>query len=601
MSKLTLNKHLNDMTVDALKVYVKKLDIPKGPTRKADLISALERKLTHHLAEIVALCSQRERLFLREAAYNRGKVQPSRFYGKYGRECPSPYAYHSYYQRQTPSEVSVLPLFTYNDDVSTSICVLDEFIDGFKQILKKPDSYVCKTVDQVPTKLDGDQDDPDYSIVSHSGQSIVLDELAQMLALVQTGKLRITEKSKRPTEATVRLVSRSLIEPDFQLNDEACDSWETPPGAVRAHAWPVLLQQCGWCKAKGKHLELMRAGKALLRDLGAQHIKQGLLRFMSNDVFDELNRINNIKGQTGKGKRDLTKPSLRKAPIYEALTQWPANEWMTFTDAYKAILALDGNFSVCRRDPWHLYFGQAQYGSLGYEGTEDGLERQYLRALIMEPLATLGLVDIAYTSPHQLWPEFRGLWGVDSLSFCGRYDGLMYVRLNDLGAYCLDITDTYQPQKPDIQAHFKILPNLELTLLQHHDLPALHRVRLEQYALPKSDYVWALDRQLILERLEAGTPVKQVREFLTTYGENELPDTVEAFLNDLDRRSAAVKASSEAILIEIRDKETAALIAHDRSARKYCHLAGDSHVVVPKQHEKPFRKALKTMGYILPK
>ena len=94
--------------------------------------------------------------------------------------------------------------------------------------------------------------------------------------------------------------------------------------------------------------------------------------------------------------------------------------------------------------------------------------------------------------------------------------------------------------------------------------------------------------------------VRQVREFLCGYGENEIPATVEAFLSDLDRRAGAVKTSHEAILIEIRDKETAALIAHDRVARKYCQLSGSKHLAVPKQHEKSFRKAMKSMGYILP-
>ena len=417
---------------------------------------------------------------------------------------------------------------------------------------------------------------------------------------MQAGKIRITEKSKRPTGAAVRIVSRSLIGPDFQLNDEVTSSGETPPGSVRAHAWPVLLQQCGLCKAKGSTLELMRAGKTMLKNLSVEQIKQGVSRFINNDVFDEFNRINNIKGQTGKGKRDLTRPSSRKIPVYEAMKQWPVNKWMTFDNAYKAVLAMDGCFNVCRREAWNFYFEDSYYGSLGYEGTGDFLERQYFRALIMESLATLGLVDIAYTNPHGLWPEFEDHWGIDDLDFCSRYDGLMYVRLNDLGAFCMGITGTYQPKQPETQEIFKILPTLELALLKHRNMSVLLRARLEKFAVRKSDYIWVLDKKNILEKLQVGITVANIRDFLCTYGENEIPNTVESFLNDLDKRACAVKNSSDALLIEIRDNETAALIAHDRAARKYCHLAGSKYVVVPKQHEKPFRKALKNMGYVLP-
>jgi len=36
------------------------------------------------------------------------------------------------------------------------------------------------------------------------------------------------------------------------------------------------------------------------------------------------------------------------------------------------------------------------------------------------------------------------LWGTDELSFFSRYDGLMYFRINPLGAYCLGMASAYQ-------------------------------------------------------------------------------------------------------------------------------------------------------------
>ncbi len=600
MPGLKLVERLNEMGVDTLKIVGKKLEISKTATRKADIIEALSHKINYHLADLVRMCTKWERLCLREATYNGGKVPTSQFYGKYGVQCPSPVASYNTYHKPAMSEVSPFPLLVHSEGYSSEICVLEELIPKLKQVLSQPEEATCKTLEQIPAELKQGEDSSGCPILVHSGQASVFDELALMLSLVQARKLRVTDKSKRPTEATVRLVNQSLIEPDFQLLDHDLKSWETPPGAVRAHAWPVLLQQCGWCKAKGSHLELTPKGKGVLKAMDADQIKQGLTRFGNNDLFDELNRITHIKGQAGKGKRCLSKPSRRKNAILDAMTRWPVNQWMAFDDAYRTILAHGHSFSVCRANPWHLYFGEPGYGSMGNEDVGDSLERQYLRALIMESLATLGLVDIAYTTPHGQWPEFGDQWGVDDLSFCSRYDGLMYIRLNDLGAFCLELTDTYQAKATETKSLFKILPTLELALLQHRDLNALDRVRLEQYAVPRSDYVWALNKKHLLERLESGTTTQQVREFLCTYGGNDIPATVETFLNDLDRRTDAVKSSQEALLIEIRDKETAALITHDRVASKYCTLAGSQHVVVPKRHEKPFRKALKNMGYILP-
>jgi hypothetical protein len=40
--------------------------------------------------------------------------------------------------------------------------------------------------------------------------------------------------------------------------------------------------------------------------------------------------------------------------------------------------------------------------------------------------------------------NFGDIWGTDDLSFFSRYDGLLYFRLNPLGAWCLDLRDAYQ-------------------------------------------------------------------------------------------------------------------------------------------------------------
>jgi hypothetical protein len=44
--------------------------------------------------------------------------------------------------------------------------------------------------------------------------------------------------------------------------------------------------------------------------------------------------------------------------------------------------------------------------------------------------------------PHDLWPELRDSYGRDSHSFLGRYDGLLSVRLNALGAWCFEVAET---------------------------------------------------------------------------------------------------------------------------------------------------------------
>ena len=71
------------------------------------------------------------------------------------------------------------------------------------------------------------------------------------------------------------------------------------------------------------------------------------------------------------------------------------------------------------------------------------------KALVVELKVKMGPLEaLGWTKKSSLWPELGDCWGVDDLSFCGRYDGLLYVRLNALGAYCLRITGAYEAAIP---------------------------------------------------------------------------------------------------------------------------------------------------------
>jgi hypothetical protein len=107
---------------------------------------------------------------------------------------------------------------------------------------------------------------------------------------------------------------------------------------------------------------------------------------------------------------------------------------------------------------------EAKYGSLGHSGYHDWhiLQKRYLSCLLFEYVATLGMIDLAYVEPWQVPRDYSDLWGTDDLSFLSRYDGLLWLRLNPLGAYCLDTADGYQPQLPETNAMLAVLPSLQI-------------------------------------------------------------------------------------------------------------------------------------------
>ncbi|AQQ71881.1 hypothetical protein SMSP2_02260 [Limihaloglobus sulfuriphilus] len=594
MVKIQTKAVLEQLRSEDLKLIARKLNLSRNITRKADLINEFQRLFENDLPKILDLCTDKQKTLLAEAAYGQGKVQKKTFKGKYGYPCPQRnYSWPS-------KDISPFNLLVFNSEDGRHICVLPDIVESLRQLLPKPEKVTIKTADTIEKTYKYDAAERPIHIFE--GESVVFTELRQMLSMVQAGKIKVAAKSKRPTDSSVRQISTALVLPDFELDipEKIARRWDESAGAVRAHAWGVILQQCGWCKVNGNKLDFTRTGKKLLSGITPSDLKTGFLRYLRNDSFDEMNRINNIRGQTGKGKREMTRVSDRKVVFCNSMEHWPVNKWIGFNDACRFAMASGKMFDLCHSDPWNLYFCDKNYGSLGYNGIGEGLERQFLRVFLFESLATLGLVDVAYTWPHHLWPEMGNCWGVDDLSFCGRYDGLLYVKLNSLGAYCLGICDKYEAPKIQQRKLFKVLSNHELASVQDCEIPAADLCTLELFAKPKSEFVWKLDKNRILKHIESGGSIENLKLFLKNKTDGEIPETVHIFLRDIEKKLSAFCGIQDAILIEVNDKTTAALIAHDSHAGKCCYPAGSFRLVVPKKKERAFRSALKKMGYVLP-
>ena len=365
----------------------------------------------------------------------------------------------------------------------------------------------------------------------------------------------------------------------------------------------MLVQAGGLAALSGKTLQLTKTGQKALSDPVEKTIAQLWRRWLKTTLFDELRRIDCIKGQTGKGKRGLTAPAGRRAVINQALSDCPPGQWIAVDDLFRQMRATGADFEITR-DPWNLYICEPGYGSLGYEGFHDWriFQARYGFCLLFEYAATLGLLDVAYIPPHGARPDYDNLWGIDDLPFLGRYDGLLFIRINPLGACCLGLAASYQPAAPETPAAavLRVLPNLEIAAIGGPLEPA-DAMLLDSYATKTADAVWKLDQSRLLEALEEGHDITVLAELLVSLSGQPLPETVERFLEDMAARARSLKALGNARLIECADKALATLIANDSRTKPFCLLAGERSLAVPLESEARFRGALRKLGYSLPK
>src|SRR5262249_53102358 len=147
-----------------------------------------------------------------------------------------------------------------------------------------------------------------------------------------------------------------------------------------------------------------------------------------------------------------------------------------------------------------------------------------------------GLIDVGYLPPAGVRDDFRDRWGADDLSWLSRYDGLLYVRLNPLGAWCLGLAETYETPPAPVADVLRVLPNLEVVVRQP-PLPAADRLVLDRFGEPHGEVVWQFTPAKLRAVLEEGGSLDELEEFLKSHTTEPLPQTVQVLLQDQRRQA----------------------------------------------------------------
>ncbi len=304
--------------------------------------------------------------------------------------------------------------------------------------------------------------DPDPVLVRCTARD-ALSNLVAVLELAADGHVRCSAATRSPWVSTVKLVQDVLVAGDYY------DAGEP----IAAFAWPLLILTGGLAVlvqgdephgpsrprregmaredepqsspgfprggVAGVRLELTPRGRAVLT--GPSYAALGALwaRWLRSVSTDELSRVEAIKGQ--RRPSTLTPAVRRRAAVAAALGTLEPGVW-TDIDELFGLLRTQRPPLVAARSLmalWRLYIADSYYGSLGHagRGAWDILEGRYALCVLFEYAATAGLIDVAYADPRGARDDYRALWGADQYAYLSRYDGLLAVRVNELGAAIL--------------------------------------------------------------------------------------------------------------------------------------------------------------------
>lgn len=559
----TLKHALNDVyRVDELKSLARQIS-KKIPPRKAEIVNHITTILFKDLGKVIATLDTMAINALAEAVHNwNGVFNAEQFRAKYG-------ALPTTKSTGPRRETHLLYLF---------------FIDG-----KIPADLMAKLEKKIrapePEKLNyGDLEDAPDLTVRETAHAACMN-LNILLTMIAEKKIRVSPKTGRATAATVKKISANLCDGDFYDDDKIAP--------LQAFAWPLLLQGGGLAAIDGNFLKLTRAGtKALKNDL-AGGIKTIWKKWEKTKIIDEYSRVTAVKGQRAAKGRTMTSPVHRRPVINDALRCLEPGRWITVDEMARFMVSENYTFEMTNYD-WKLYFSDPHYGHLDYYDTWPILQLRYLLIYFLEYCATSGLLDVAYTSPYDARTEFQSCWGADDEPFLSSCDGLMQIRLNDLGSYVLGLSTEYGA----LDAHDFELHDTDI-LYQGSGTPSPdHSLYLDKIAEQKEAGKWHISLTSLLNAVKAGETLKEIKRYINQITSEKPGQPLETLFKTVENRSTAVVEKGKVTLLECH-AEIRKQILTDKKMKSLCLPAGKHHLVILPEKEDPFARALEALGVII--
>ncbi len=573
---------------DALKALAK-LVCQAVPTRKVDIVKAIcNTMLSTELKSLFERLDDLDKAAVREAVFaSRGKLNQTKFKAKYGQTAPLGRS------QGWRAKGHLVDLFIVGRIIPADLR------NALKTFVKKPEKDEIKYFERLPESipLDIREKTVDRELLVRNTASAALNNLETVLRLVEGGKIKVSAKTGRPALAAQKSLAKLLQEGDWYEENDILDGI----GHIQAFAWPVLLQGTGLAKADGSTLKLTNKGKKALKGNFPKVIKQAWSAWQTNKFLDEFSRVDKIKGQTASRHRALFPAPTRRPVLYEGLLLCAPGRWLSVKELIRSMHSKGLDFELARY-AWKLYVGDAQYGHLDDYGDQTMVKTRYVLAFLFEYAATMGIMDVAYIHPdgalsdcHVLWG-----WGMDNTNFLSRYDGLMYIRINALGAFAMEMTDDYETGPTEKRAVLTVLPNHDVVVTDAHTLSPADKLFLEKIALKKSSALWILTTRTLLDAAQNGTTMEDIKTFLKSRSAQPIPETVTTLLNDAKNRSSGLKYAGRTHLIACKDVMLQKLVTSDAKLSKLCRPAGEKHIVIMPGKENQFMTALVKLGYIVP-
>ncbi len=238
----TLRQSLSQLTIDQLKKFKQLFPDVALVGRKDELVETIWSQyqglglgnLWRRLSDLDK-AAVAETIFDKYAYFNHRK-----FVAKYGKNV-SLTVEEGRYELLAP-----LSLFLfYNEGF---YCVPDDLHEPLNAFVSAPEPARLMTEKELPEARDN------FLLVVRNMENEALSDLPRLLRLIKQGKIKVSDKTRQPGAATIQFLASQLPDGDFYSEAPKKNAWDQEIGAIKAFAWPLLLQAGGLAQRQNSRL-----------------------------------------------------------------------------------------------------------------------------------------------------------------------------------------------------------------------------------------------------------------------------------------------------------------------------------------------------------
>ena len=107
-----------------------------------------------------------------------------------------------------------------------------------------------------------------------------------MLRLIDSGKVSVSDKTRRPSAVTIKAITNILEGGDYYPVLPVKSKWhDENAGPIRAFAWPLIVQAGGLVQLSGSKLQLTKAGRNALSQPASETLRRRQSRRSAKGVM----------------------------------------------------------------------------------------------------------------------------------------------------------------------------------------------------------------------------------------------------------------------------------------------------------------------------